>query len=49
MGPGAVYKYRIVSRFRGYRVDKADPFAFRHEVPPRTASIVAALDFDWSD
>ena len=26
-GPGTVYKYAIHSRFNGYRVEKADPFA----------------------
>ncbi len=46
---GAVYKYHIASRYRGYRVDKADPFAFFAEVPPRTASVVSDLDYDWSD
>jgi len=46
---GSVYKYRIVSRDGLYTVDKADPFAFRTEVPPATGSVVASLDFDWSD
>ncbi len=46
---GAVYKYHIASRHNGYRVDKADPFGFRHEVPPRTASIVWNLDYTWND
>ena len=35
---GATYKYHIVSRYADYRVDKADPYGFAHEVPPRTAS-----------
>ena len=34
--PGDCYKYRIESRVRGYGVDKADPLAFRAEMPPRT-------------
>ena len=34
---------------RGYRVDKADPFAFRAEEPPRTGSVVADLDYEWGD
>ena len=34
VGNGAHYKYHIVSRYEGYRVDKADPFVFFHEVPP---------------
>ncbi len=49
VGAGSVYKYHIASRHRGYRVDKADPFAFAAEAPPRTGSIVAELDFDWAD
>ncbi|MGH7445485.1 MAG: 1,4-alpha-glucan branching protein GlgB, partial [Longimicrobiales bacterium] len=49
IGPGTAYKYHIVSRHQGYRVEKADPFGFRHEVAPRTASIVANLDYDWGD
>src|SRR5712692_10377366 len=36
VGLGACYKYHITSRYHGYRVDKADPFAFRSEVPPKT-------------
>ncbi len=46
---GAVYKYHIASLFHGYTVDKADPFAVRHEVPPRTGSIVWDLDYRWRD
>ncbi len=49
VGPGTLYKYHIRSRLGGYRVDKSDPFAFRCEVPPRTASVVWELDYDWSD
>ncbi len=49
VGAGARYKYHIVSRHGGYRVDKADPFAFYAEVPPATASIVWALDYTWGD
>ncbi|MGH7501718.1 MAG: 1,4-alpha-glucan branching protein GlgB [Longimicrobiales bacterium] len=49
VGPGALYKYHIVSRFAGYTVDKADPFGFLHQVPPRTASVVWDLAYDWTD
>jgi 1,4-alpha-glucan branching enzyme len=49
VGPGAKYKYRIHSRYGGYTVDKADPFAFAAEEPPRTASVVAAPSFSWRD
>jgi 1,4-alpha-glucan branching enzyme len=45
---GDCYKLHIEAR-NGYRVDKADPFAFEAEEPPKTASIVAALAHDWRD
>ena len=35
---GAAYKYHVRSRLGGHAVDKADPFAFRHETPPGTRS-----------
>src|SRR5690349_19485846 len=47
--PGCVYKFHIVSRNAGYRVDKADPYAFRAEEPPRTGSMVWDLAFEWHD
>ena len=46
---GALYKYHIASRFHGYRVDKADPFAFYNEIPPKTGSLVWDLDYKWAD
>jgi len=46
---GHAYKYRIVSQAGVHVPDKADPFAFRAELPPRTASIVASLHYDWGD
>ncbi len=47
---GTGYKYRIVARGGRYRADKADPFAFAAECPPRTASrIIAPLEFGWKD
>jgi len=46
---GEAYKYHVVSRYHGYTVDKADPFAFHAETPPHTASIVWNLDYDWRD
>lgn len=49
IGTGTVYKYHIVSRYNGYAVSKADPFAFRSEEPPKTASVVWNLDHDWKD
>jgi len=49
VGKGALYKYHIVSRYKGYRVDKTDPFAFYDEVSPKTASVVWDLDYGWGD
>ena len=46
---GAVYKYHLRSRHGGYSVDKADPFAVRAELPPRTGSVVWSLDHRWGD
>jgi 1,4-alpha-glucan branching enzyme len=49
VGPGTLYKYRLRSRNAGYRVAKADPFAFHCETPPATASVVWNLDYSWAD
>jgi 1,4-alpha-glucan branching enzyme len=49
MGNGSLYKYHITSRNEGYYVDKADPFAFFSETPPKTASVVWDLAHSWTD
>jgi 1,4-alpha-glucan branching enzyme len=46
---GAHYKYHLTSRHGNYQVEKTDPFAVRTEVPPRTASVVWGLDYQWGD
>jgi 1,4-alpha-glucan branching enzyme len=46
--PGQRYKYRIVG-WGGQVVDKADPMAFEAELPPATASRIAAPHHDWRD
>jgi len=46
---GSVYKFHIVSHHHGHVVDKADPFGLLQEKPPRTASVVWDLDYQWSD
>jgi 1,4-alpha-glucan branching enzyme len=46
---GALYKYHIESNSRGFKVDKADPFGLLHEAPPRTASVVWDLGYEWGD
>jgi 1,4-alpha-glucan branching enzyme len=49
IGKGSLYKYHVASRVSGYRVDKADPFSCFNEIPPKTASIVWDLDYQWGD
>ncbi|WP_298134398.1 1,4-alpha-glucan branching protein GlgB [Acidiferrobacter sp.] len=49
VAPGALYKYHIVTRDTFYEADKADPFAFRAELPPRTASVVCGNGYSWHD
>ena len=46
---GALYKFHIESSRHGYRVDKADPIGLLHEKPPRTASVVWDLNYEWKD
>jgi 1,4-alpha-glucan branching enzyme len=45
---GALYKY-LVRGANGHVQDKADPYGVRHEVPPRSASVVWDLDYAWGD
>jgi 1,4-alpha-glucan branching enzyme len=51
IGNGSLYKYHIVSRFNGYRVDKGDPYAFVWELAHRSgsASVVWDLAYPWQD
>jgi 1,4-alpha-glucan branching enzyme len=49
LAPGNAYKFHIASRYNNYHADKVDPFGFHHEIPPRTASIIADLSYDWGD
>ena len=49
LGNGSLYKYHIASKNEDYSVDKADPFAFFSEAPPRTASVVWDLAHSWTD
>ncbi|TMD17583.1 MAG: 1,4-alpha-glucan branching enzyme, partial [Chloroflexi bacterium] len=46
---GAMYKYLVHSRVTGAGVEKADPYATFAEPPPRQASIVWDLEYDWHD
>ncbi|HJT79363.1 MAG TPA: 1,4-alpha-glucan branching protein GlgB [Gemmataceae bacterium] len=50
VGQGTLYKYHIESQYHGYRVDKADPYAFASEIRPQTASKVWDLaGYEWAD
>ncbi len=49
LGEGTLYKYHIRSRHAGYQIEKADPFGMYHEQPPRTASRLWKLDYEWRD
>jgi len=49
VGKGDVYKFHIVSKLKGYTVAKADPLAYYHEVPPKTASVVWNMEYNWND
>ncbi len=49
IGRGTKYKFQVYSRYNGYEIDKADPFAFYSEIAPQTASIVWDLDYEWHD
>jgi 1,4-alpha-glucan branching enzyme len=47
---GDSYKYFVRSRHFGHRQLKADPFSFRSEVTPKSASIVCDLErYQWRD
>ncbi|MEK9628167.1 MAG: 1,4-alpha-glucan branching protein GlgB [Nitrospinota bacterium] len=46
---GEIYKYHIRSRYQGYEIEKADPFSYFNEVPPKSGSIVQPLDYSWND
>ncbi len=49
LASGELYKYRIKSP-DGQITEKADPYAFGAEVPPRTASVIRNLDgYAWGD
>jgi len=46
--PGQCYKYRVQDA-SGHWMDKADPYAFRMEHPPGTASQIWDLSHEWGD
>ena len=46
---GANYKYFITSRYNNFSAEKADPYAFFSETPPKTASVVWDTEHEWND
>ncbi len=49
IGNGEAYKYHILSKVDGQQHEKADPFAYYWEIPPRTASVVWDIQHEWND
>jgi len=49
VGRSMPYKYFIQSAYDNLRLKKADPFAVHGEVPPKTASVIWDLSYDWGD
>src|SRR5579863_3107667 len=49
IGVGELYKYELRNRSNGTVRVRADPYAFASELPPRTASVVAAGGYTWGD
>lgn len=45
---GTLYKYAIITAF-GETILKADPYGFRAQLRPDTASVVASLNYRWRD
>jgi len=50
VGAGVNYKYSVRAPSREFRQQKADPYGFGTEVPPKSASIVCDLaTYQWND
>ena len=45
---GQTYKFAIKTD-NGRWLRKADPYAFRSEIRPKTASVISSLDYEWHD
>ena len=48
IGDGTHYKFEVLGQDGVWR-QKADPLAFRAEVPPATASVVFTPEYEWGD
>lgn len=48
---GELYKFEVKSKYRGYKEQKSDPFAFFFEVRPKSAAIVYNIEnkHKWQD
>ncbi|HNW43711.1 MAG TPA: 1,4-alpha-glucan branching protein GlgB [Elusimicrobiales bacterium] len=46
---GNNYKYQVTSKYNGFSAEKADPYAFASETPPKTASVVWQPAYEWGD
>lgn len=46
---GEIYKYKIYSNYHNQVLEKADPYAFYAEPPPKTASIFWNDKYEWQD
>ncbi len=49
VGKGSLYKYRIRSLLYDQVLEKTDPYALMTEVPPKSASVVWDLEYQWDD
>ncbi|HME46112.1 MAG TPA: 1,4-alpha-glucan branching protein GlgB [Syntrophorhabdales bacterium] len=50
LGQGALYKFEVKSKYKGFLAAKADPYAFYSELRPKTASVVWDINkYEWSD
>ncbi len=49
IGPGSLYKFAITPATGAGVLEKGDPVAFSWEAPPRTASRVSDLSYEWHD
>ncbi len=49
IGKGEVYKYFIKSDSFNFQGEKTDPVAKYYEIPPKTASVVWDLEYEWND
>jgi 1,4-alpha-glucan branching enzyme len=49
VGQGTIYKYKIYPYNHGRIRMKADPYAIKAEVPPRSGSVVWDFNYHWKD